>query len=299
MLRHVLCVLALALCCCTSLCVAAAAAELPGELQLATGDAKITLTGAVDATNCRPQPTSTTGETKTVTISTAVTFAKGASEEKKIIPDVPSETVKVPVGHKLTLKTSLDVKCTKKDKASSSTAEENCPSAEAETADSDTITYVFTVTPTTSEQTSDKIPETQTRKVKVPAGSEVKLIANVVATCAAVSVTHSSTPSTQLRSPGGGRGESLDSDDPERALTTQKSQPSEQKPLKTETDNHQTQGGQTPQQSNTPVGDPSTGDPRQTDQVDAGESSNAESKDVPAPTSSEAESTEADNSVPV
>ncbi|KEG05422.1 hypothetical protein DQ04_22161000, partial [Trypanosoma grayi] len=300
MLRHVLCVLALALCS-TSLCVATSgAAESPGELQLANGDAKITLTGTVDPGNCKASSPPAAGVTKDVTISTTVTLKKkDASEDPKEIANVPSEKITVPDGSSVTLKTSLEVKCTKKEAAAAATAETTCTVSEGEAATSSN-THDVTVKFTPSGQTAVQIPETENLEVKVPVGQEAKIIAKVVATCTPLPKAGKSSPSVQTRDPSGGQQDasSLDANvedmaDPLEPSLVKKNTPNEKQ------DEQAPQARTPPVKSGTPLSNSPTVSANPNDEVTGGEKGSAVSKDLSTPTSSEAESTETDNSATV
>ncbi|KEG07204.1 hypothetical protein DQ04_10571020 [Trypanosoma grayi] len=301
MLRHVLCVLALALCCCaSSWAVETGTPERTVALKLTNGEAKITLTETVDDSSCTKQIAAAEGKSSDAVVTTAVTLKKKDESGKR--EDVPHESsliVKVPDGYKLTLVTTLVAECAKKSEDASASTAISCQEAVGATSDTYTITYEATTKSTASGQTAANIPETENNNVKVQVGRDVKLVAKVVATCAAVSVTQSSTLPTKTITPGRGQGESPDGNGPGNTLTKTNTHLSKQNPNTAEPDILKTQGGQKPQQPNTPVGDSPTGVPESTGQDDAGEPGRGVSKGVTAPTSSEAESTEADNSVPV
>ncbi|KEG05344.1 hypothetical protein DQ04_23201000, partial [Trypanosoma grayi] len=264
----------------------------------AAGDVKITLTGTVDATTCTPSPPLSTGKSSEVTISTAVTLKKkGSSEEEKTIPNEVSKVVTVPDGYKLTLDTSLEVKCMKKE-TTQETPETLCTANEDATA-TYTLTYGAAVKSTTSGKTTVNPPETQTRDVTVPAGHNVKLIAKIVATCAAVTKAEKPSPPVGDIAPSGGQEKSLDGKNPDPTHIAPESQISEHNPTKPETDKQMTQGGETSKQSNTPLRGPSTGDLKSTGQGDAGEKSSALTNEVLTPVSSESESKERESSVTV
>ncbi|KEG05232.1 hypothetical protein DQ04_25091000, partial [Trypanosoma grayi] len=176
MLRHVLCVLAIALCCSTSLCVATSSApQSPFKLQLENNDATITLTRTVDATKCSTSSTPATGEAKDVTISSKVTLKKTAeSQETKEFTNAPTEKVTVLVGSSVTLTTSLVFECTKKGGDGSDISEKNCLEDTATTT-TNYITYDVSVESTTTGEATVNILETEKREVKVRAGYDVKI----------------------------------------------------------------------------------------------------------------------------
>ncbi|KEG06039.1 hypothetical protein DQ04_16351000 [Trypanosoma grayi] len=300
MLRHVLCVLALALCCCTSLCVATGSTpEKTHELKLTNGAATITLTERFETGNCTPPTTPNTRKTSEVTISTTVALKKGTLEEAKEITNELSNAVKVLDGYNLTLKTSLEVKCTKNGEVSSGTAEKRCPLGETEAADSDTITYVVSVKPTTSVQTTVNIPETQNHEVKVRAGYDVKIVENVVATCAPP--TPAEKPPTHSRSvpPGGHQdASSAKTKVGDISHTLEHSSVKDQTP-KQQSDKLALEEETPSGKSSTPLSKSTTVSANPDDKATDGGKGSAASNDAPTPTSSEAESTETDNSVTV
>ncbi|KEG05165.1 hypothetical protein DQ04_26421000, partial [Trypanosoma grayi] len=140
---------ALALCCCTSLCVAAAGiSERAVESPLVNDNMKITLTVTADDSSCTPpSPPPATVNTNDLTISTTVALKRtGETPGTTQTANGPSKAVKVPAGYSITLNTSRVVKCTEKG-GSSDAAEKDCPLVGPETASTATnyITYVVTV----------------------------------------------------------------------------------------------------------------------------------------------------------
>ncbi|KEG06220.1 hypothetical protein DQ04_15161000 [Trypanosoma grayi] len=301
MLRHVLCVLALALCC-TSVWVTAS--DMPNgavELKLKNGDAKITLTETVDDSSCTAKIAAAGGKSSDVSISTTVTLKKkkaDAPTETTESENGQSKIVKVPVGHSLTLVTTLNAECTKEGATVSQAPETTCTGT-VEGVATNTITYDATMKPTPTVHSAVNPSLADNREVSVPVGSNVKLIAKVVATCAAVSEAHSSRHSTGTITSSERQEESLDVKGAGRILPPAESHPSKHTPIKPMTGDQQTQGGKTSQQSNNPVGGSLTGDPKPTGQGDADERSSAITNDDPAPAYSEVGGTETENTVPV
>ncbi|KEG07205.1 hypothetical protein DQ04_10571030, partial [Trypanosoma grayi] len=300
MLRHVLCVLALALCCCTTLCAALSgdgATEEAAAVQLVDGGAKIALTGKIDDSKCTAASPPAPGETKDVTISTTVTLKESATQETTQTANGPSKAVKVPAGYSIALNTSREVKCTKKAGTTSNAAEENCPAAE--TTDTNSITYVVTVMSTSSDQPAVKIPESQKYEVKVPAGHDVKIIENVVATCSPPA-TSASPPSQQPKVIPDPQGKRLaDSGLPKVGPTSPESPPLDGQPITTEGNNRETQEGAELQRDSTKSLDTATSREKLNGARTGGEKGSDASNKVTPPTSSEAEGTETDNSVTV
>ncbi|KEG06180.1 hypothetical protein DQ04_15451000 [Trypanosoma grayi] len=300
MLRHVLCVLALALCCCaSSWAVETGKAEGPVVLELTNDNAKITLTETVVSNSCEVETTPKTGKSSDVTISTAVTWKKGESKETKAIPHESSKTVKVPAGYNLTLKTSLDVKCSNKGITAAAASEITCTVKTGEEA-TNSVTYDATVKSTTTGQTAVNNPETANLEVKVPVGHEANIFAKVVATCTPVPEATNSPKSEEAKDL---TGEQLDTSSLNTNVgdmsvplkpTSVKENTAQQK-----SDEQAPQGRTQSGTPRTPLKDPTTVSANQNDEVTSGEKGSVVSKDIPTPTSSEAESTETDNSVTV
>ncbi|KEG06826.1 hypothetical protein DQ04_12041020 [Trypanosoma grayi] len=304
MLRHVLCLVVLTLCCCTSVCVAAAGApQEAGKLQLVNGGATITLTETVETGNCTasPPPPPATGVNKDVTISTKVALRKkeGESQEPTEMANGPSMTVKVPDGYKLTLKTSLDVKCTKKAGDSSSTAGKSCPVTDTKAADSDTITYVVAVKPTTSDQPAVNTPETQNHEVKVPPEHDVNIVAKLVAACVPPPTSEPPLPTIPKANPDPREKDTLDSKLPDLGPTSPESPPLDDDSITTERRKGKTQEGAQLPQDGTKSLDTATSREKVNGERTGGEKGSDASNKVTPPTSSEAEGTETDNSVTV
>ncbi|KEG05421.1 hypothetical protein DQ04_22171000 [Trypanosoma grayi] len=183
MLRHVLCVLALALCCCTSVCVAVSDVPRPTVvLGVSNDDAEISLTETVDASSCTEALNSASGEPRTVTISTAPTLTKRSGSGTFPRQTESERVITVPDGYKLTLKSSLVLECTRKGEAASAATDKTCTFSESATG-ADYIKYDVTVETTA---TADKIKNTigkEERKVSVPATYNVKAVGTVVVTC--------------------------------------------------------------------------------------------------------------------
>ncbi|KEG05484.1 hypothetical protein DQ04_21471000 [Trypanosoma grayi] len=297
MLRHVLCVLVLALCCCTSMCAAGAALAPEGtaELQLGNGAAKVTLTRTVDKSKCTPSSTQAAGETKDVTISTTFTFKKKVeSEEAKVITNGPSTVVTVPDGSSVALTTSLVFECTKQGGAGSNTAT-NCSEVTA----TNSITYDVSVKSTASSQATVNLPEPPSHEVKVPTGYDVKIVENVVATCAPPTTAGPTLPSSRSLSSGGQQGTSSTNTNGKDISQTLQHSPAEDNTAEQDSDKLALEAKTPSGKSDTPLSSTSTDSANPNDEVTDGERSNAARKDLSTPTSSEAESTETDSSVTV
>ncbi|KEG06329.1 hypothetical protein DQ04_14591000, partial [Trypanosoma grayi] len=301
MLRHVLCVLALALCCCTSLCVAAVASGAVGDgapegtvkFPLVTGDAKITLTETVDDSSCTV-PQDQTGNSNDRTISTTVTLKKDGSQETKEIKKEPLKIVKVPLGHGLMLETSLIVECTKQGEADAAITKTNCTAEDSEAA-TGSITYVATA----ADSTAGGITTTNKQEVKVPVGFDVSIIEKVVVKCKPFSAAEPHVLPTTAKIPAEPHGKSHTDQDAEETSIPPEGPPPEHKPLTTLTDNRETHGRQTRQEVGTTAPDPTTIRKGSASPAADRKQSSALNNDVATPSFSEAESTETDNSVTV
>ncbi|KEG06424.1 hypothetical protein DQ04_13981000 [Trypanosoma grayi] len=300
MLRHVLCVLALALCCCTSLCVAATdAPEDTVKLKLAEGEATITLTRTVGAGNCTPLSTPAPEKAKDVTISTTVTLKKeGKPPETKEMKNEPSTVVTVPDGSSVTLTTSLVFECTKKGGDSSESAEKNCLEDTATTT-TNYITYDVSVKSTTTGEATVNILETEKREVKVRAGYDVKIIENVVATCIPPPTSESSLSTTQnvnsdkpQEVPNGGILPQLATNSPESPSLDGNSITTEREPQKTQDGVELKGAGPKSLDTTTRSANPNGERMGREQESDV-------NKDLSTPTSSEAESTATENSITV
>ncbi|KEG05280.1 hypothetical protein DQ04_24131000, partial [Trypanosoma grayi] len=182
----------------------------------------------------------------------------------------------------------------------SDAAEKDCPLVGPETASTATnyITYVVTVTPTTSDKTAVNIPETQNYEVKVPPEHDVKIIEKVVATC--------SQPATNdpSRSPLKGT-----PDIPEKGMADSKlpkvgpiapdSHQLASEPITTEIQNGKTQDAVKLQHDGPTSIDTATSRANPNGESTSGKKGSDASNEVLAPISNEAESTETDNSVTV
>ncbi|KEG06568.1 hypothetical protein DQ04_13311010 [Trypanosoma grayi] len=182
MLRHVLCVLALALCCCTSVCVAAAVVpeqESNGEL---SSDVEMTVSVAekVNASNCTvPLNYASHGRQKVEIFTTTVVTEKVDQPTKNGIMS-PAWKFEFPRGYNFTLSNSWDVKCWKKDGEGKITEKECHVEGAEDTKRTVDVTFHSTATGYTTEQISTPPEE---REINVPAGYSLVFYENVVATC--------------------------------------------------------------------------------------------------------------------
>ncbi|KEG08704.1 hypothetical protein DQ04_06611030 [Trypanosoma grayi] len=180
MLLHVLCVLALALCCCTSLFVTATGTT---DLSSTTVNARLTLEETVDADSCKAPTTSATEGSRKVTISTKALLSHSSGLPK--LNDAQSSSSKeldVSVGHNLTLGHKWVVECKKKGNTLSDTYEPCCSGGKCP-ASAKYITYVLSVVTTVTGYSTKSIIKSEQSYGKVPAGYDVKIVGGAVATC--------------------------------------------------------------------------------------------------------------------
>ncbi|KEG05369.1 hypothetical protein DQ04_22861000, partial [Trypanosoma grayi] len=293
MLRHVLCVLALALCCCASVCVAAAGSpKAPVDFPLVSGGGRITLTETVDVSSCTAI-TGQTGNSKDRTISTAVTLKKGDPEETKVIKNEPPTIVKVPLEHGLMLETSLIVECTKKNGDGAGITKTNCTAEDSATA-SGSITYEATA----ADSTAGEITTTKQHEVKVPVGFDVSIMENVVVKCIPLTVAGLTPTYAGAGTPGGGQ-EGLTKVNGLKDVSTQGQSSIKDDTVKGETDRLASQANDLHRPPGSASHDSIANSENINDERASEEKDSSVSTEVTPPTSSEAESTETDNSVTV
>ncbi|KEG06838.1 hypothetical protein DQ04_11991020 [Trypanosoma grayi] len=206
MLRHVLCVLALALCCCTSVCVAAAAAaagasERISILGLLNDVSIINLTERFDADSCKPPSNPLNEGVREVTITTTPTLTKQGKSGVFLGQTELQKKITVPAGYNVELKNSLD-KCMKKGSAAAGAAatETSCTFDGSE-ADTDRITYNVSVGTTATD--SDK--KTNIGKegiVTVPDGYSITSFVTVLIKCTPPPAVQPPPPAAMPPAPG-------------------------------------------------------------------------------------------------
>ncbi|KEG07203.1 hypothetical protein DQ04_10571010 [Trypanosoma grayi] len=297
MLRHVLCVLALALCCCTSLCVAetgAPAGTVEFPLAIGNDGAEISLTETVSTESCGVQTSPVAEGSRTVTVSITVTLRKkGDPEKTKEIKKKNPTIVKVPLGHIFALDTSLIVECTKQSGADAAITKTNCTAEDSATA-TGSITYVATA----ADSTAGGITTTKEHEVKIPVGSGVSIMENVVVKCIPLTVAGLTPTSAGAGPSGEGNEGKLNGKVPED-ISTQGQSSIKDDTVKGEADRLASQANDIHQPPGSASHDSIANSGKINGERASEEKDSSVSTEVTPPTSSEAESTETDNSVTV
>ncbi|KEG05310.1 hypothetical protein DQ04_23731000, partial [Trypanosoma grayi] len=196
---------ALALCCCTSVCVEASTesdtAKQRSPFPPLKGDPRITPKQTVAARNCPAASSSVSGERKKVTVSTTAILKEGALQYRKTIIRSVKEDVTVPDGYNFTVEKNVVVECVGKD--GDKITKEKCTVVDGATA-TNNITYIATVKSTTADPAAVNTLAEEVSVMSVPDGYKMSIDHHVAVKCIPLTVTGLSPSSAGVGTPGGG-----------------------------------------------------------------------------------------------